>query len=121
MFRLEYGNAVTAATKPRGLTVTEEGDAIQVGNVRFGKSGWPLLTSVAFRGEIIGSGKNGLTAVDVNGVPHDFGSATSVKVEILKRGPLSVLIRYSGRIPDRQRECRGRSSSCAKCRTANRG
>ena len=30
---------------------------------------------------------------------HDFGSATSVAVEILKRGPLSVLIRYSGRIP----------------------
>jgi hypothetical protein len=32
-------------------------------------------------------------------VPHDFGSATAVNVEILKRGPLAVLIRYSGRIP----------------------
>jgi hypothetical protein len=99
VLRLEYGKSITAESRPRGLTVSEEGDAVQVGSVKFGKSGWPLLASVTYRGEIIGPGRNGLTVVDVNGVAHDFGSATAVSIEVLKRGPLSVLIRYRGRIP----------------------
>jgi hypothetical protein len=99
IFRLEYGSAISFGTEPRGLTVTEAADAIQVGSVKFGKSGWPLLASVAYRGEIIGPGNNGLTVTDVDGVSHNFASATSVAVEILRRGPLSVVIRYTGRIP----------------------
>jgi hypothetical protein len=98
-FRLEYGPTITSGATARGLAVSEAGDRIQVGSVAFSKTGWPLLTSVAFRGEIIGPGRNGWSVIDINGMAHDFGSATSVAAEIVKRGPLSVVIRYSGRIP----------------------
>lgn len=98
--RLEYGAAVVVDAKPRGaLTVLEQPDGIQVGSVRFGSRGWPLLASVVYRGEIIGPGDNGITLVDATGVRKDFGTARAVAVDVVKRGPLLVVIRYSGRIP----------------------
>ena len=91
-YALEYGPDVHAAPPPRGLSVTEDADGIQVGNVRFSKSGSPLVLSVKYRGEEIGSGMNGIF------MTTDAGPAkiSSLKAQIVKRGPLLVVIRYSG-------------------------
>jgi hypothetical protein len=98
--RLEYGPAVTSAVKPRGgLAVTESDSRVQVGNIAFGKTGWPLLASVAYRGEVIASGPNGLTLTDAGGARHEFGSAHDVAMEVVKRGPLLVVVRYTARVP----------------------
>jgi len=97
-FQLEYGAAVKAEATARGLTVTETAGTIQVGNVRFNKTAMPLLASVNYRQEDIGPGPNGFTIVDTSGVSYDLSRAESVKVEILKRGPLFVVIRYSGQM-----------------------
>jgi hypothetical protein len=53
-YRLEYGGDVKAAEDARGLTVTENADGIDVGRVRFNKSGAPLLASGKYRAEDIG-------------------------------------------------------------------
>ena len=92
-YQVEYGPGVAPAAPPRGLSVAEEADAIQVGNVRFSKSGSPLILSVKYRAEDIGQGVNGLVVTDNAGQTH---AAISSKTEILKRGPLLVEIRYSG-------------------------
>jgi hypothetical protein len=97
-YELEYGPEVKAAEPPRGLSVTEDADAIQVGSVRFSKSGSPLIASVKYRGEEIGRGVNGLIVEDRAGHTHDLSSADSLKTEIVKRGPLMVVIRYSGKL-----------------------
>ncbi len=98
--RVEFGAGVTPEAKPRGgLAVTEDADAIQVGSVKFGKRGWPLLASIAYRGEIVGQGPNGLTLTDAAGARHEFGTARAVAVDVVKRGPLLVVIRYTGRVP----------------------
>ncbi|PWU12034.1 MAG: hypothetical protein C5B51_01440 [Terriglobia bacterium] len=96
-YRLEYGGDVKAAAVVRGLTVTEN-DGIEVGHVRFNKSGAPLLASVKYRGEDIGRGANGLIVTDAAGTEHDLANADGLKAEIVKRGPLYVVIRYSGTI-----------------------
>src|ERR1700682_1149548 len=97
-YRLEYGGEVKAAVSARGLTVAENADSIDVGRVRFNKSGAPLLASVKYRGEEIGRGANGLTITDGAGKEHDLTDAEELKVEVVKRGPLYVVIRYSGAI-----------------------
>jgi len=97
-YRLEYGGDVKAAADARGLTVTENADGIDVGPVRFKKSGVPLLASVKYRGEDIGRGANGLTVTDTVGKEHDLTNAEGMRVEVVKRGPLYVMIRYSGAI-----------------------
>lgn len=97
-YELEYGPGLTPVAPPRGLSVAEEADAIQVGNARFGKSGSPLILSVKYRAEDIGQGVNGLVVTDKNGHTHDLSSAESLKTEIVKRGPLLVVIRYSGKL-----------------------
>jgi hypothetical protein len=97
-YRLEYGGDVKAAAAVRGLTVTENDNGIEVGRVRFNKSGAPLLASVKYRGEDIGRGTNGLTITDGAGKEHDLTNAEELKVEVVKRGPLYVVIRYSGAI-----------------------
>lgn len=97
-YRLEYGGAVKAAAGVRGLTVTENANDIEVGRVRFNKGGAPLLASVKFRGEDIGPGTNGLTVRDTVGKEHDLTDAEGLKTEAVKRGPLYVVIRYSGAI-----------------------
>jgi hypothetical protein len=96
--QLEYGDDVNATATARGLSVTEETDAIQVGSVRFGKSLAPLLLSVKYRQEDIGPGLNGFSLIDAAGAPHGAKDIDASKVEILRRGPLYVVVKYSGRV-----------------------
>ncbi|MBI3403809.1 MAG: hypothetical protein HY048_20540 [Acidobacteria bacterium] len=96
--QLEYGDEVTASAVARGLSVTETPDAIQVGNARFNKSLAPLLLSIKYRQEDIGQGLNGVALIDTAGASHDASDVDALKVDVLKRGPLYVAIRYSGRI-----------------------
>jgi hypothetical protein len=98
-FQLEYGPDVSPAAAPRGLTVTENADSIQVGNVKFGRSGSPLILSASYRGELIGQGQNGLAITDSSGARHDLSTAQSLKVDVVKGGPLAVVVRYSGILP----------------------
>ena len=98
-YQLEYGVEIGPSAAPRGLAVSETAEAIQVGNVKFGRSGSPLLLSANYRGELIGAGANGLSITDASGGRHDLSSAESLKVELVKRGPLFVVLQYSGRLP----------------------
>ena len=93
---LQYGDGVKAEAAPRGLSVVEEADAIQVGNIRFNKSGSPLLASVRYRDEAISTGVNGLSVREASGTLRDVTTAENVKAEIVKRGPLVVAVKYTG-------------------------
>jgi hypothetical protein len=95
-YSLQYGDGVKAAAAVRGLGVIEDADAIQVGNMRFNKSGSPLVASVKYRDEAISAGVNGLTVKDASGAVHDVTTAENVKTEIVKRGPLVVALKYTG-------------------------
>jgi len=95
-YTLEYGARVIAAETPRGLAVTEDSGGVHVGSVRLNKAGSPLLASVKYRGEDIGQGLNGLYLTDDRGQTHDLSKATSLRTEIVKRGPLLAVIRYTG-------------------------
>jgi len=97
-YRLEYGANVTAAQKPRGLTVTETADAVQIGNIKFGRNASPLIQSANYRGEFIGQGQNGFAALDAADGRHDLSTAIDLKVEIVKRGPLVALLQYTGKL-----------------------
>jgi hypothetical protein len=97
-YALQYGEGVQSETAVRGLMVAEEADAIQVGNIRFNKSGSPLIASVKYRDEVIGTGANGLSVKEASGAAHDLTTADSVRAEIVKRGPLVVVVKYSGTI-----------------------
>ena len=99
VFELTYGPDVVAmASAGRGLTVTEDSEGYQSGNIRLSKQGWPLLLSVSYRGELITEGENGLALVDDAGVRHDSSAIEWDSVELLKRGPLTVHLRYEGRL-----------------------
>jgi hypothetical protein len=99
-YRVEYGPAITStAPAGRGLSAVEADDTIQVGSLRFGKRGAPLLLSANYRNEFIGKGSNGIAVVDANGARHDLSTSTDLKVDIRKRGPLMVAIQYSGTLP----------------------
>ena len=98
-YQLEYGAGVVSPAAPRGLAITETADAIQIGNVRFGRRGAPLVLSASYRGEFIGAGANGVSVTDAAGSPHELVGAESLNVEFLKRGPLLVVLQYSGRLP----------------------
>jgi hypothetical protein len=99
-YELQFGPDVTAAAKvERGLTAVDQADAIVVGNLKFSKSGNPLLASASFRGEGIGSGPNGVTITDANGRRHDLSSAQGAQLAIVKPGPILVTLRYSATIP----------------------
>src|SRR5713226_3084817 len=74
-YRLEYGFDVKPGPPPRGLTVTEDGDAIQVGNVRFSKSGAPLVISVKYRNEDLAKMGTSFGMADSSGRLLDFKSA----------------------------------------------
>jgi len=95
-YRVEFGNDVTSAVTANGLSVTQTADAIQVGRVRFGKTGSPLVLSVAYRQEDIGKGLNGFTVTGEKGMAHELTS-DAVTAEVVKAGPIDVLIRYSGK------------------------
>jgi hypothetical protein len=98
---LEFGADVkSAAPAGRGLSVTEDADAIQVGNIRFGRTGSPLVLAATYvKMNFIGTGRNGISVTDANGTPHDLSSAQGLKLEVVKRGPLRVVLRYAGRLP----------------------
>lgn len=95
-YKLEYGPDVKAMPSPRPLPVREEAASIQVGSWRYGKSAKPLVQSVKYRSEVIGSGMSGITVTDMAGSVHEIGEPP--KVEIVKPGPMYVLLRYTGKI-----------------------
>ncbi len=99
-FQLRYGSDVSRpADGGRGLlSVTEDASGIQVGRVRFNESGVPLIASVAYRNELIVDGRNGVSVTDASGTRHGPSEITWSAPEVLKAGPLDVLIRYSGRL-----------------------
>jgi exo-rhamnogalacturonan lyase-like protein len=98
VYSLQYGEGVKSEAAVRGLMVAEEADAIQAGNIRFNKSGSPLIASVKYRDEVIGMGANGLSVKEASGAVHDLATADNVKAEIVKRGPLVIAVKYSGSI-----------------------
>lgn len=95
-YRVEFGNDVRPAVTANGLSATQTADAFSVGAVRFGKSASPLVLSVAYRQEDIGKGLNGFTVTDEKGLVRELNS-DSVTAEIVKPGPIDVLIRYNGK------------------------
>jgi exo-rhamnogalacturonan lyase-like protein len=95
-YSLQYGEGVKSEATVRGLSIAEEPDAIQVGAMRFNKSGSPLVASVKYRDEMIGMGSNGLSVKEASGAAHDLTTAENVRAEIVKRGPLVVVVKYSG-------------------------
>ena len=97
-YRVEYGDEIKQAAAGRGLTVTETDDTIQVGNVRFNKTKAPLVSSIRYRQEDIGNGVTGFSVTDNTGAAHDLPGSDSMKAEVLKRGPLYVVVRYSGKV-----------------------
>jgi len=99
-FQLRYGEGVSRpADTGRGLlSVAEDASGIQVGRVRFNKSGVPLIASVAYRNELIVDGRNGVSVTDESGTRHGPSEISWSAPEVLKEGPLNVLIRYSGRL-----------------------
>jgi hypothetical protein len=99
-YELQFGEGVAATTNPvRGLTVEDLPAAFQVGNVRFSKSGTPLMASVTYRGEGIGAGPNGVTLTDATGQRHDLTNAIAPDMTIVKPGPLYVVLRYTATVP----------------------
>jgi len=97
---LQYGPGVAATAKPaRGLTAEDQPDAVQVGTVKFLKSGSPLIASATYGGERIGSGPNGLALTDNKGQRHDLSSAMNPRLEIVRPGPVTVGLRYTAALP----------------------
>jgi hypothetical protein len=76
----------------------EEERAIVVGRVRLNRVGSPLLGSVAYREELIGTGRSGIAVVERTGIRRDAREITWEPVQILKNGPITVLLRYRGRL-----------------------
>ena len=98
-YELEFGPAITATVPATGLTVVEQPTAIVVGNLTFPKSGSPLVSSVTYRGEGIAAGANGLTLTDTNGRRHDLSKAQGASLEVVKSGPLLVVLKYTASVP----------------------
>lgn len=99
-YELQVGPGVTAAAPAgRGLGVTEQPDALVVGNLKFSKSGAPLLASASYRGEGIGTGGNGLVITDASGRRVDLTKAQNAQLEVVKPGPLLVVLRYTASVP----------------------
>ncbi|MEO8681542.1 MAG: hypothetical protein ABI665_21025 [Vicinamibacterales bacterium] len=98
-FQLEYGPEIKAEVTARGLVVSETPEHIQVGTVKFSKTAMPLLASVNYRQEDIGPGPNGFAITDAVGASYDMSTAEAVKAEIVKGGPLFVVLRYTGQLP----------------------
>jgi hypothetical protein len=97
---LEFGPDVKQAVSGRGLSVTEESDGIQAGSIRLGRNGAPLVVSANYvKTNFIGTGRNGISVTDTAGAQHDFSTAQDLKLDVVKRGPLKVVLRYAGRLP----------------------
>jgi len=99
-YELQFGASITPApSSTRGLAVTEQSDSVTVGNLKFSKNGSPLLASASYRGEGIGTGGNGLTITDASGVRLDLSKAQNASLEVVKGGPLLVVLKYTASIP----------------------
>ncbi len=99
-YELQFGPEISQAAPPaRGLTVEDRPDAVQVGSLTFSKSGAPQLMSAAYRGEGIGPGNNGVTITDSNGTRIGLAKAQNATLDVVKPGPLLVLLRYTASIP----------------------
>jgi hypothetical protein len=96
-YRVEYGDTITAESVPPGLIASQTPDGIQIGSVHFSESASPLVLSLHYRQEDLGTGPNGFIVTDDKGVIHDLKSA-SATVEIVKPGPLYVVIKYAGSV-----------------------
>lgn len=99
-YELQFGPAVTPAAKVdrNALTVEEQPNAIVVGKLTISKSGSPLLASASYRGEGIGTGANGLTLTDTNGRRLDLSKAQNPNLEVVKNGPLLVVLKYTATV-----------------------
>ena len=98
-FEVEYGPSVrSVVTSPRGLTVADDVDSVQVGRIRLSKGGDPLLQSVDFGGETIGSGRNGLRVHDHDGEMFPI-DVSSVVFDFVRQGDQFVEVHYTGLIP----------------------
>ena len=97
-YRLEYGPDVAAEAAGRGLALSEDADAIQVGRVRFSKTAVPLFRSVSYRGEVIAPGPNGFAVEDTGRTAHELGGDRGLRFEVIRGGPIYVELRYSGRV-----------------------
>ena len=96
-YEVEYGEGVRATAEARrGLTVTEDDEGVQVSRMRFGKDAAPLVLSVDYAGEHIGSGLNGFSVRDHDGNTHQVTGA-DVAFEIVRQGAQFVELRYTGR------------------------
>lgn len=97
--KVEVGTDTATSAAPRGaLAVVESDDRFTVGRVALGRHAWPLLASASYRGEIVGNGPNGIALIDASGAAQAFGSSGDVQAQIIKPGPLLVVIRYTGRV-----------------------
>jgi hypothetical protein len=98
---LEFGPGVKPAVSgARGLSVTDDADTVRVGPIRFGRNASPLVLAANYaKTNFIGTGRNGVSVTDTTGVQHDLSTAQDLKVEVVKRGPLKVVLRYTGRLP----------------------
>ena len=91
-YRVEYGPGVSAGDGPgRGLTLIDDTDAgaVQVGRVRFSKTAAPLLTSVSYRGEVVGSGRNGFAVEDTDGMVYALGGAGQASFHVAPAAPVT--------------------------------
>lgn len=97
---VEFGPGVkSSAPSGRGLSVSEEADAIQAGSFRFSRTGAPpVVAANYFKTNFVGTGRNGLAVIDRGGVRHEVASAQGVAVTIVKPGPLKAVLRYTGRL-----------------------
>ena len=97
--QLQYGRDVAGSPATnRGLVPSEDERGVQVGRVRLTRVGSPLLSSVAYRQELIGEGRNGITVVERSGIRRDPREISWEPVRVVKSGPLVVLLRYRGRL-----------------------
>lgn len=96
---LRYGSEVQASGGvPRGLVPTLTDEGIAVGSVKLHRLGSPLFSSVAYREELIGPGRNGITITERSGIRRDAREIVWEPVELVKSGPITVLARYRGQL-----------------------
>jgi len=96
---LRYGPDVQASgSAPRGLLPELDDSGIEIGSVRLHRLGSPLFASVAYRNELIGAGRNGITITERSGIRRDAREIVWEPVELVKSGPIMVLARYRGRL-----------------------
>lgn len=96
---LRYGPDVQAnGSVPRGLVPTLDDSGLHVGSVELHRQGSPLFSSVSYRNELIGPGRNGITITERSGIRRDAREIVWEPVELVKSGPITVLARYRGRL-----------------------